>query len=181
VASYAIDLPFGRGKRFGSNVGGFAGKLVSGWGFEGIATFQSGFPLRLASQPNTTGSLGGGSRPNSTGRSAALEGSAQSRLNRWFDTSAFTAPAPFTFGNVSRTLPDVRSHGINNWDIGLFKNTTFGAEGRYSVQFRAEFFNLTNRVQFGFPGQTMGTPQFGVISSQSNEPRLMQIALRFGW
>lgn len=181
VASYAIDLPFGRGRRFGAGLTGLAGKLVSGWGFEGITTFQSGFPLRLTSQPNTTGSLGGGSRPNSTGKSAHITGSAQSRLNRWFDTTAFTAPPPFTFGNVARTLPDVRSHGINNWDIAVFKSTAFGPEDRYTVQFRAEFFNLANRVQFGFPGQALGTPQFGVVASQSNEPRLVQLALRLGW
>ncbi|MDX1982047.1 MAG: TonB-dependent receptor [Bryobacteraceae bacterium] len=181
VASYAVDLPFGSGKHFGANLPGLAGKLVSGWGFEGITTFQSGMPLRLTAQPNVTGSLGGGSRPNSTGVSARLDGSAQSRLTRWFDTRQFTAAPAFTFGNVARTLPDVRSHGTNNWDLSLFKNTTFGEGEKYSVQFRAEVFNLANRVQFGFPGQAFGTPQFGVISQQPNEPRLLQLALRFGF
>ena len=181
VASYAWDLPFGKGQRFGGGVTGVSEKLISGWGVEGITTFQSGMPLRLTSQPNITGSLGGGSRPNSTGRSAELTGSAQSRLGRWFDTSAFTAPPAFTFGNVTRTLPDVRSLGINNWDVSLFKNTAFGPDARYTVQFRAEVFNLANRVQFGFPGQALGTPQFGVVQSQANEPRLLQLALRLGW
>jgi hypothetical protein len=138
-------------------------------------------PLRLTAQPNVTGSLGGGSRPNSTGVSAKLDGSAQSRLTRWFDTRQFTAAPAFTFGNAARTLPDVRSHGTNNWDLSLFKNTSFGGGEKYSVQFRAEVFNLANRVQFGFPGQAFGTPQFGVISQQPNEPRLLQLALRFGF
>ena len=181
VASYAVDLPFGKGKPWLGQVQGLGGKLVSGWGFEGITTFQSGMPLRLTSQPNVTGSLGGGARPNSTGTSARLSGTAQSRLGGWFDTRQFTAAAPFTFGNVARTLPDVRSHGAHNWDASLFKNTAFGAEDRYSLQFRLEVFNVANRVQFGFPGQALGTPQFGLVATQANEPRLLQMALRFSF
>lgn len=50
-----------------------------------------------------------------------------------------------------------------------------------NLQFRAEFFNLFNRVQFGFPGQTLGNPQFGIVNSQVNEPRLLQLALRLSW
>jgi hypothetical protein len=63
----------------------------------------------------------------------------------------------------------------------LFKNTAFGPENRLRLQFRAELFNLFNRVQFGFPGQVIGNPQFGIVSSQVNEPRLLQLALRFSW
>ena len=131
----------------------------------------------LTNAVNRTSSFGGGSRPNSTGRSAKLEGPAQQRLARWFDTSAFTEPAPFTFGNVARTLSDVRSHGVNNFDFALFKNTQMVAEP-LGLQFRVEVFNLFNRVQFGYPGRQLGNPQFGVISGQYNNPRLVQFALR---
>lgn len=181
VASYAVDVPLGKGKPWASGVSGAASKLISGWGFEGITTFQTGMPMRFTAQPNITGSLGGGSRPNSTGVNARLDGSAQSRLTRWFDTRQFTAAAPFTFGNVTRTIGSIRSHGTNNWDVSMFKNTAFGPDERYSLQFRLEVFNLTNRVQFGFPGQAFGTPQFGVVATQANEPRLLQMALRFGF
>jgi hypothetical protein len=47
------------------------------------------------------------------------------------------------------------------------------------LQFRAEVFNIANRVQFGYPGQSFGTAQFGVVSTQLNQPRLIQLALRF--
>lgn len=181
VASFAWDVPVGRGQRYLSGIDGVGGKLVSGWGVEGIATFQGGMPIHLSATPNSTGSMGGGVRPNSTGKSAELTGPAQSRLARWFDTSVFTQPAPYTFGNLGRSLADVRSHGINNWDLAFFKNTVFGNENRMNLQFRAEFFNLLNRVQFGFPGQTLGNPQFGIVNSQVNEPRLLQLALRFSW
>ena len=173
-----FDLPFGKGKRFLGGAGGFSGKLVSGWVLNGILTAQKGVPLFLSTAANLTGSLGGGSRPNSAGRSAELTGPAQQRLNRWFDTSAFTAPAAFTFGNLSRTLPDVRGPGVNNIDLSIFKNTTFGPEERITLQFRTEFYNLLNRVQFDLPGTAFGNPQFGVITNQFNDPRLLQFALK---
>jgi hypothetical protein len=125
---------------------------------------------------NTTNSFGGGQRPNRTGQNAKVEGSAQSRLGRWFDTSAFTLPASFTFGNASRSLPDVRAHGIANYDFTTFKNTQITEQ--VGLQFRAEIFNLFNRTRFGYPGTAQGNPQFGVISGQVNDPRLVQFALR---
>jgi hypothetical protein len=132
-------------------------------------------------------SFGGSSRPVNIGQSAKLTGPAQERLNEWFDTSAFREAAPFTFGNLSRSLPDVRTHGINNWDFAIFKNTTFGSEERFNLQFRTEFFNLFNRTQFGYPNQSCCSPpygsntSFGVVSSQANFPRLVQFALRFNF
>jgi len=187
VLSYVLDLPFGKGQKFGQDKEGVGGKLISGWGINGITTFQSGFPLALGAD-NLSNSFGGSSRPVSTGKSGELTGSAQSRLNQWFDTSAYTPPVPFTFGNLSRFLPDVRSHGINNFDFAIFKNTTFGPEERYGVQFRTEFFNLANRTQFGYPntgccrpGQGGSNSSFGVVSSTANFPRLVQFALRFSF
>jgi hypothetical protein len=79
------------------------------------------------------------------------------------------------------TLPNVRTQGIDNLDFALFKNTTFGPENKMGLQFRAEVFNLANRVQFGYPGQAFGTAQFGIVSSQLNQPRLIQLALRFSF
>lgn len=179
VVSYVLDLPFGKGQKYAGNASGVGGKLVSGWGFNGITTLQSGFVLQPGSGQNLCGCFGGGGRPNVTGQTAQLTGSAQSRLNRWFDTSVFTQPAAFTFGNAGRTTSDVRSHGINNVDFAIFKNTTFGPDDRFGIQFRTEFFNIFNRAQFDYPGQVQGTAQFGVVGAQANLPRLVQFALRF--
>ena len=63
-------------------------------------------------------------------------------------------------------------------DVGFIKNNRFLRDGRMNLQFRAEFFNLFNRVRFGDPGLTFGTTQFGVVSSQANSPRLVQFALK---
>lgn len=176
VVSYVADLPFGKGKKFLGNATGAPGKIVSGWGIIGVSSFQSGNPLPLTNGVNLTNSFGGGSRPNSTGISANLSGSAQSRLNRWFNTSAFTAPPAFTFGNVARSLPDVRSAGVNNFDFTVVKNTQITEQ--VGLQFRTEVFNLFNRVQFNPPGLSLGTSSFGVVSGQYNNPRLVQFALR---
>jgi hypothetical protein len=176
VVSYVLDLPIGKGKKVLGGVSGAAGTLVSGWGFNGVSTFQSGFPLALSTATNLTNSFGGGSRPNSDGQSASLEDRAQDRLNRWFKTENFSQPPAFTFGNVGRTLSDARSHGIANWDFAIFKNTAITEQ--VGLQFRTEVFNLFNRVQFGPPGRTFGNAQFGVVASQLGNPRLVQFALR---
>jgi len=174
VVSYTLDLPVGHGKKLFSNVHGPADKLISGWALNGITTEQSGTPIWVGAQT--------ASRPNSTGQSAKINGPALSRIDEWFNTSVFTEPAPFNSfggGNVSRTLPNVREEGENNFDLSLFKNTYFGPEGKLDVQFRLETFNTFNRVQFGFPGNTLGAAGFGVISSDNNIPRQIQLGMKF--
>ena len=180
VLSTTLDVPVGRGRGLGGNVTGFADKLISGWAINAIYTAQSGFPLGgPGCRANLTGSFGGGCRVNSTGSSAGRSGNAEGRINEWFDTSKFTQPSAFTFGNVARTLPDVRTHGVHNLDFSFFKNTLFGPESRYNVQFRVEFFNIFDRTQFGFPNLASGSTAFGVITDQLNEPRIIQFGLKF--
>ena len=92
--------------------------------------------------------------PNNNGHSAALSGRAEDRLNRYFDTSVFSQPPAFTFGNTARTLSDVRAPGLVNFDFSIIKNTRFLEKA--NVQFRAEFFNIMNHPNFGPPGTTFG-------------------------
>ncbi len=178
VVSYVLDLPVGRGKRFLSGASGVGGKLVSGWGLEGVTIYQRGFPLNFGTTGGLQGQNIGGQRPNKTG-TGALSGSPESRLGQWFDTSVFSVPANFTFGNESRVDPVLRNQGITNWDFSLFKDTRFGPEDRLGMQFRAEFFNLFNKPQFGPPNRTAGSGSFGIVNSTVNNPRLIQFALRF--
>lgn len=188
VVSYTVELPFGNGRRYMQNLGP-ANLLVSGWEVSGLYTAQSGTPIAVGTLTNLSGayndvtdvygSYSSNSRPDNIGQSAKLEGTATSRLNRWFDTSVFKQSAPYTFGTAPRTLPDARWHGTNNIDLGIFKNNRFGPDGRYNLQFRSEFFNAANRVKFGVAGMFFGMPNFGVIGSQSNIPRQIQLALKF--
>lgn len=182
VLSYVVDLPFGKGHRFLSGLSGITDKLISGWGLNGVSTFQDGFPLGLTATPNVTG-FNTGLRPNVVaGCEKAIEGPAQARLGRWFNTGCFSVPAPYTFGSESRTDPDLRGHGIANFNFAIFKRT-YIKEGM-NLEFRAEAFNLFNRVQFGKPDQVLNTAAnttFGQVTTQANDPRLLQLALRFSF
>jgi hypothetical protein len=182
VVSYVMDIPVGKGRKYLSNANSFVNAAIGGWGVEGVTTIQSGFPLHFGTNQNLTNSQGGGSRPNVVaGCDGSVSGSAQSRLDGWFNTACFSQPLPFTFGNASRTDPSLRSPGIANWDFSAFKKFPFGPDRRYNIEFRSEFFNIFNRVQFGYPGQTQGSSSFGIVSSQQNTPRLVQFALRFAF
>jgi len=175
IVSYNWELPFGPGKPLLNGGGKVVGMIAGGWQLNGVTTFQNGQPLGLSTSVNNTHSLGGGSRPNNNGTSAKLSGPTESRLGQYFNTSVFAAPAAFTFGNVSRTLPDVLAPGIRNWDFSIMKNNRF--KEHYNVQFRAEFFNGFNNVNFGSPGTTQGTSTFGVISSAA-DARVIQFGLK---
>jgi hypothetical protein len=183
VVSYIMDVPVGRGRKYMANSNKFVNATLGGWGVGGTTTLQSGFPLHFGTNTNQTHSFGGGSRPNVVpGCNTSVSGSAQSRLGGWFNTACFTQPDPYTFGDESRTDPNLRSAGIANWDFSAFKNFTFSENGQRYVQFRAEFFNLFNRTQFGFPGQTQGQPDsFGKVTSTANLPRLVQFALKLNF
>ncbi|MBI1899099.1 MAG: hypothetical protein HYS04_21575 [Acidobacteria bacterium] len=108
-----------------------------------------------------------------------MDGPAQSRLTKWFDTSVFTQPAPFTFGTASARIHDVRSHGIRNFDLSLFKE--FAPLEKMRVQFRLEALNAFNTVQFGNPNTSVTSSSFGRVTSQANAPRQLQVGLKFLW
>jgi hypothetical protein len=180
VTSFVYELPFGRGKRFLSGAHGPINSLAGGWQINGILTLQDGIPLSIFAASNPTlGALGSGTlRPNNNGHSAAKSGPIEERLNTYFDTSVFSQPAPFQFGNTARTLPDVRAPGIADLDISAIKDTKF--KERFTLQFRAEFFNSLNHPNFGLPNTTFGSPGFGTISSisASAPARIIQLALK---
>jgi hypothetical protein len=178
VTSYTVDLPFGRNQRY-LNHGGIAGRLAGGWQLTGIYTAQSGTPIDLTTAVNSMQSAYlSFARPNNNGQNPHLSTDPHARLNQWFNTADFSAPAAFTYGSAGRALPNVRNHGINNLDAGFFKNNRFGRDGRFNLQLRGELFNLFNHVRFDNPGLVYGTAQFGVISAQVNTPRQTQIALK---
>ena len=116
VVSHTIDLPFGRGRAIASGASGILNHLIGGWSLSGTLSLNTGFPLVLTSSGNS----GVGSsvlRPNSTGKSAELTGDVQSRLSKFFETSAFSIPRYLhvrQYGSVptrrSRTRPPQLRH-----------------------------------------------------------------------
>ena len=188
VLSYVYELPFGRGQRFLPNLAGVTNSLVSHWGVEGITTFQKGFPLPLTTSTNFIGSYAfqGAERPDVTaGCAKAYGGSIGSRLGGagstkpYFNTSCFTDPANFTYGNEPRTDNTLRTPGTDNWDMSLYKDVPI--HENMTLNLRLEAFNLFNRVQFGAPNTSLGNSQFGWITQQFNNPRLLQLSGRFSF
>jgi hypothetical protein len=178
VIGYSVDIPVGKGRKY--VVPGVLDLVAGGWGIQGITTVQSGLPLHFTVSPNTSYSFGNNLRPNvNASCDKSVSGSPEEKRNEWFNTSCFSAPPSFTFGSEGRNDPNLRGNGITNFDMSVYKNFPVGHEGARFFQFRVEFFNLFNTPQFGFPGQVLGTSQFGVVSSQVNNPRLVQVAARF--
>ena len=182
VIGSVLDLPFGHGKKFGNDVGTVTDKVIGGWGINTIITFQSGFPIIVGGCPGALSNSGipnvGCARPTRTALSHLTSGSKDQKLDKWFDTSVFTAgdPTNYGYGTDSRTEPNIRADGQKNFDFAAFKNTKFGPDGRYGFEFRGEFFNLFNRTQFN-PPQGWGG-QFGKVTGQYNLPRVVQFAGR---
>ena len=175
VLSYIYDLPFGRGRQFGSNVPRAVNWILGDWQINGITTIQSGAPLQITAS-NVAGLGNPAEWANSNGQSPILTGDVHNRLNEYFDTSVFSQPAPFTFGNLSPYISDLRAPYMNNTDLSIFKE--FLPRENIRVQFRAEFFNAFNRVQFSGPNTSVTSANFGVISSQANTPRETQFGLK---
>jgi hypothetical protein len=184
VLASVLDMPFGRGKKYGNNLNGVANKLVSGWGLDTIITFQRGFPIIIGGCPGPLSNSGipnaGCARPVRTAPSHLTSGSLDQRLAHWFDTSVFTQGTDFNYGTDSRTEPNIRTDGVKNFDFAFFKNTKFGPDERLGAEFRAEFFNGFNHPQFNPPNTgCCGGSSFGRVTGQYNLPRIVQFALRF--
>lgn len=178
--SVRYELPFGYGRQYLNN--GWAAKILGGWSTAAFWSWDNGFPVRVQA-PNDSNSFGGGvnMRPNATGVSAKPDHDIVYQDGApYFNAAAFSRPAPFTFGNVSRTLPDVRNPGVNNWDLLIEKRFAFTE--RVGLDFRTEFFNAFNSVQFAGPGTNITSADFGrIFLRQVNTPRQIQFGARISF
>ncbi len=178
ATSFSYDLPFGRGKTF-ANSNRALDYAVGGWTFNGVSVFQSGFPLQITQSTNFNSAYGYAvQRPNATGVNPSTSGDLESRLGAYFNSAAFSTALPYTFGNLSRTIP-LRGPGQVNWDLSLFK--TVSIKERLKAQFRLEALNATNTPLFAAPNTSFGSSSFGKITSQVNFSRQLQMALRFSF
>jgi hypothetical protein len=168
VASGVYELPFGRNRRIGGGWNGLTEAVLGGWSISPIVTFNSGDPLDLTVNGNPSNS-NGTDRPNVVGDWQIDNPTAA----RWFNTDAFVANAPYTFGNAPRDL--LRGPAYANLDLVLRK--TFQLSGRVNADLRFESFNATNRVNFCNPNTQVGNPSFGRISS-AGASRNNQVAIK---
>ena len=159
VYSFLYDLPFGRNR------------ITGNWQVSGILTLHGGFPLTMSALDRSgTGSRG--PRPDRVGDG---EGKRQVGLGTaWFDTTAFKQPAAGAFGNSGVSV--VRGPGLANFDLSLKKGIPISESKR--LEFRTEFFNLTNSPQFNSPNRSVQAATFGELTGAQGE-RNIQLALKF--
>ncbi|HZT28343.1 MAG TPA: TonB-dependent receptor [Bryobacteraceae bacterium] len=171
VYSYVYELPFGRGKRFGSGLNPAANLILGGWQLTGITTFARG-QYQTPSLGVDWLNLGSftTSRPNIIGNISA----GRSLPDAYLSPAAFATPATHVEGNAGRG--SVEQPGINNWDLGIVKNTRVGE--RFNAQFRWEMFNAWNHTQFGAATLSLASVNFGKIGSTLIGPRHMQFGIR---
>jgi hypothetical protein len=177
VYSYIYELPFGRGKRFAGGVDPVLNKIVGGWQMTGITTFARGqfqtpslgvdwinAGTFTTSRPNIVGPIGAGrTLPDAYLNPAAFDYPRDAAGNRIH-----------VEGNSGRG--SIEQPGINNWDIGIFKNTRIGE--RFNAQFRWEMFNAWNHTQFGTANLSLASSNFGRITGVLVSPRRMQFGMR---
>jgi len=177
VTNFIYDLPFGEGKKYltSKNV---ASRILGDWQLNSVLTFRTGPPTTIGATgvdscvgyfANCQPDLVAGQNPNSAP-------SGGRNPQEWFNTSAVVAAAKGTPGNLG--LQTNNSPGQRSVDLSLFKSFRFTE--RYDVQFRAEAFNMANTPQWGEPGMTLGSNNFGQITNtQANTQRHLQFSLRF--
>jgi Carboxypeptidase regulatory-like domain len=190
VVNLLYELPFGRGRQFGSGYEGWTGSLIGGWALSSIITAQSGFPItpQLSYNPSNSGDTRNPVRaflnPDFTGK--VVTGSP----NQWFNPAAFIAP-PSTSGFAGNLGRDTYiGPGLATWDFSVLKDTKL--RERLALQFRAEIFNLLDRANFNTPNLIVFTPPTaknpsgvsgtaGAITSTTTSSRQVQFGLKLLW
>jgi hypothetical protein len=186
TASVVYDLPFGTGKRFGSQWSRPVNTALGDWQVTVIEKITSGFPVFVVDSNNSSGSAFLNGNANSLIRPDLVAGcnpnAGPHTLNEWFNTACFAQPAPGELGTASRA--PVTGPDFVNTDFSVIKQFKLPWENM-GLSFRAEFFNLFNHAQFATPNSTssLATPDFngagfGSINATVNNPRLVQFGLK---
>jgi hypothetical protein len=138
--------------------------IVSGWELSDILSIHSGLPFSvyISGDNENVGTIFG--RQSQFPSQVASPQIAHKTPARWFNTAAFAVPAYGTRGNVVRNPAELKYGGLVNDDLTLGKNWSIYHENT-KFELRGEFFNLFNHPDFGSPGQTVGSSNFGQVSS----------------
>jgi hypothetical protein len=159
VGSAVYQLPFGQGRQFGSHWNRVTDAVLGGWSFAPIFTVSTGLPLNVTvnGSPSNTGATTSVDRPNVVGNISL----SNPTVAEWFNTAAFVANAPYTYGDAGRNI--IRGPGLVNLDLALHKS--FRVSEKVSAQLRLESFNATNTPALGAPNTVLGNSLFGQITS----------------
>ena len=180
TGSVVYDLPFGKGKQFGSSWNTLENEALGGFQLTLIERVSSGFPVPLIDSNNQSGSFfQNGGNGNNWNRPDKVPGCDVYHANhgqqQWINASCFAAPAVGELGDAGR-VPVVGPDFVNT-DFSVSKQFALPREGT-ELSFRAEFFNLFNHTQYGSPVNDVSAAGFGSVNSTVNNPRLIQLAMR---
>jgi Carboxypeptidase regulatory-like domain/TonB-dependent Receptor Plug Domain/TonB dependent receptor len=175
VGSFVWELPFGRGRAFGSSLPGAVNGLIGGWQLSGVITAQSGSPFSVLMNcaDINAGDNNSNCRPNRITSGVLPTG--QRSIAEWFDTAAFAIPSIPEYGNAGRNI--LMGPGLQNFDLGLMRSFLWGRTETRRVQIRAEFFNTLNHTNFSLPINSIDSPAFGSITSAA-PARQIQLGAR---
>lgn len=173
TVNHVYQLPLGPKRAYLKN--GLLGALLGNWDINGIWSAHSGSRFTPVLGTNVSNSTGGGTqRPNRTA-DGNLAGEQRS-VTRWFDTTAFTAPAQYAFGNSGTGI--LFAPGYFNVDLGVVR--AFRITERFGLNLRGEAFNAFNRANFNAPNATIGIAQAGAING-TQSARIIQLAIKLSF
>lgn len=175
------DLPFGKGKALLSNTSDILDKVVGGWTMSLGFHYNSGTPMRITAN---TWYPGINNVYANLDPKCSLAGNYSGHVGEtYFNPTCITNPAYGQFGNAPGYFENLRNPGLKSEDLSVNKALAFGADGRYKLTLKAQFFNVFNRHSFGGPNTQIGSPDFGKVMSYSLNgpvgPRVGQIGARF--
>ncbi|MGH9386427.1 MAG: carboxypeptidase regulatory-like domain-containing protein [Vicinamibacterales bacterium] len=176
--SSVVELPFGEGRRWLKT--GIANHIVGGWRLAVIQAYSSGFPIGVTTNAPLN-IFNGVNRPNVTGaewRGPIAGDEFNPLVDRFLNRAAFVQPVG-ALGNAPRINPDVRRFWNLSENVSLAKSIT--ATRKVDLDVRVEVFNIFNRIVWGGPNTDFSSNNFGLITSQDNSPRRMQIGLKLYW
>lgn len=156
-------------------VRGFAGSLINGWQLSSLASWNDGFPFSVLSGKDNSLSGVGADRADYIGGNASLprDRSHGQLIAQYFNVAAFSQNAVGTFGSSGKN--NLRGPRSFNTDFSLLKN--FRLAESVNLQFRSEFFNLFNNVNFSGPQNSLTSSSVGRITVAA-DPRILQFALK---
>lgn len=180
--SGSYKLPIGKAHTSGNDMNKVINGIAQGWQIQTIVVLSSGVPYTPVISADRANTGVGGQRPNLNPN--GCNPSFQRSLAHWFDSSCYVLPAQYTYGTVRANT--LRSDMHRQYDASIFKNFTMPRSTL--LQFRAEFFNISNTTSFSAPGASItssgssapvNTSTYGQITSTSIPSRDIQFALKY--
>jgi len=193
TGSVIYDLPFGRGKHFGSSWNEVTNTLLGNFQLTLIERLSSGFPVPLIDSSNESGNYfqngGNGNNWNRPDKVGNCDPYGDQTKTQRINPSCFVAPQAQQIVNGVVVVPGKLGDAPRVPVVGPdFVNTDFSVIKEFALprremglNFRAEFFNLFNHAQFGAPVNDVSASGFGSVNSTVNNPRLIQLALKLSF